>query len=184
MTPAETVALLLDLVRLPPEQRLAALRGLPAPAARAIAQLWRWQAHGGQVEPPGDWRIWPIVAGRGFGKTRAGAEWVWAQARETADARIALVGPTLDEVVRVMVEGESGLIACARADDSIEERPIPSEVSSYVFELGTPFTFVVAAAGGGVKTAALIAGIPAGLFLFAMIDFALAGQRTRSGTRA
>ncbi|MFN9498137.1 MAG: hypothetical protein ACK554_09965 [Erythrobacteraceae bacterium] len=26
--------------------------------------------------PEGDWRIWMIMVGRGFGKTRAGAEWV------------------------------------------------------------------------------------------------------------
>jgi phage terminase large subunit-like protein len=110
-------AVLLDLVRLPPVQRRAVLLRLPAPARRSILEEWWWQAHGAQAEPEGDWRAWAIVAGRGFGKTRAGAEWVWARARENRDARIALVAATMDEVERVMVEGESGLLSVARCDE-------------------------------------------------------------------
>jgi phage terminase large subunit-like protein len=101
---------------LAPEVRRAALVGLPPAATVAIEQSW-W-AHGGQKEPKGDWRIWSIVAGRGFGKTRAGAEWVWARARQHSNARIALVAASLDEVARVMVEGESGLLACARVGEA------------------------------------------------------------------
>jgi phage terminase large subunit-like protein len=95
------------------------LKGLPTPVQRAIFHLWRWQAHGGQQEPDGDWLVWLIRAGRGFGKTRAGAEWVSARARQNPGARIALVGGNLDDVVKVMVEGESGLKAVARADEEV-----------------------------------------------------------------
>jgi phage terminase large subunit-like protein len=112
------------LAGLTPELRRHALRALPPPALRAIYQEWWWQVHDGQAEPEGEWRIWAIVAGRGFGKTRAGAEWVWARARENGNARIALVGATVDEVVRVMVRGESGLLAVAR--DHERPRWIPS----------------------------------------------------------
>jgi len=118
MTRAETLAVLEDLLRLRPAQRRAVLAGLPAPAVRAIVEEWWWQAHGGQIEPDSDWRIWAIVAARGFGKTRVGAEWVWARARENAQARIALVAATLDEVARVMVEGESGILSLARCDET------------------------------------------------------------------
>jgi phage terminase large subunit-like protein len=119
---AEALAILLDLLHLPPEQRRFVFKSLPVPAQRAILDEWFWQAHGGQEEPacaPNGlpWRVWAIVAGRGFGKTRAGAEWVWARAREDKEARIALVAATLDEVARVMVEGESGLLAVARCDE-------------------------------------------------------------------
>ena len=72
---------------------------------------WRTWAHGGQREPAGEWRTWTIRAGRTFGKTRAGAEWVLARARETPEARIALVAATMDEAVKVMIHGDSGLIA-------------------------------------------------------------------------
>lgn len=63
-----------------------------------------------QLPPDGDWSIWVILAGRGFGKTRAGAEWLHAMALERP-RRFALVGTSLDNARAVMVEGESGLLA-------------------------------------------------------------------------
>jgi phage terminase large subunit-like protein len=69
-------------------------------------------AHPGQLPPEGNWRTWLIMAGRGFGKTRAGAEWVRLVADNDPEARIALVAATLGEARSVMVEGESGLLAC------------------------------------------------------------------------
>lgn len=71
---------------------------------------WPFWARTEQLPPPGDWRTWLIMAGRGFGKTRAGAEWVRMIAEADPAARIALVGATLAEVRAVMVEGESGLL--------------------------------------------------------------------------
>ncbi|WP_310476899.1 terminase large subunit domain-containing protein [Sandarakinorhabdus sp.] len=64
-----------------------------------------------QRAPAGDWGMWVILAGRGFGKTHAGAEWVHAHAAGIRPRRIALVAPTLDAARAVMVEGESGLLA-------------------------------------------------------------------------
>jgi phage terminase large subunit-like protein len=96
------------------------LKGLPPRVLRGLVELWQWQAHGGQKEPKRDWTVWLLMAGRGFGKTRAGAEWVSARARELPDARIALIGGSRDEVAKVMVEGPSGLIRVARAG----ERPV------------------------------------------------------------
>src|SRR6478736_2031358 len=57
-----------------------------------------------------DWTTWLILGGRGAGKTRAGAEWVRAQAQNPA-ARIALIGETARDVREVMIEGVSGLLA-------------------------------------------------------------------------
>jgi len=76
--------------------------------------LWEYQARDEQLPPPGDWRIWMIMAGRGFGKTRAGAEWVRMIADSNPDARIALISSSLAEARAVMVEGESGLLAICR----------------------------------------------------------------------
>ncbi|MCW1383205.1 terminase family protein [Novosphingobium sp. KCTC 2891] len=77
---------------------------------------WYWglQARGSQVPPPGDWRVWLLMAGRGFGKTRTGAQWVSAVAEADPDARIALVAANLGEARSIMIEGESGLL-CATA---------------------------------------------------------------------
>ncbi|MEW6627987.1 MAG: ATP-binding protein, partial [Pseudomonadota bacterium] len=81
------------------------LRWLNADAAERIAQDWTFLARPGQRAPAGDWRIWLMMAGRGFGKTRAGAEWVRGIAEADPAARIALVGATLGEARAVMVEG-------------------------------------------------------------------------------
>lgn len=70
---------------------------------------WEFWARLNQLEPEGDWRYWLILAGRGFGKTRSGAEWVRSQIAAGKE-RIALVGPTAADVRDVMVEGESGLM--------------------------------------------------------------------------
>lgn len=77
---------------------------------RALLHDWRFWADPRQLPPPGAWRTWLMMAGRGFGKTRAGAEWVRMVAEADGSARIALVGATLGEVRRVMVEGESGIL--------------------------------------------------------------------------
>lgn len=50
------------------------------------------------------------MAGRGFGKTRTGAEWVRHQV-DTGKRRIALVAPIASDARDVMVEGESGLLS-------------------------------------------------------------------------
>lgn len=78
--------------------------------------MWEYAARPEQLPPPGDWRIWMIMAGRGFGKTRTGAEWVRMIADANPDARIALVSASLAEARAVMVEGESGLMAICRPD--------------------------------------------------------------------
>ena len=99
------------LLRLEPEERLAAIATLSEEEQKELEHHWRLFARPEQLPPRGDWRIWLIMAGRGFGKTRAGAEWVRTLAKRHPDARIALVGGSLGEARAVMVEGESGLLA-------------------------------------------------------------------------
>jgi phage terminase large subunit-like protein len=95
-------------------------KALPEPVKRRMLdEFFAWQTHDGQGEPEGEWRVWLMMAGRGFGKTLAGAHWVSARARETPGARIALVGGSADEVAKVMIEGPSGLLAVAQADEEM-----------------------------------------------------------------
>ncbi|MBO9518040.1 MAG: DNA-packaging protein [Porphyrobacter sp.] len=91
----------LELKRMTPRQR------------RSLGTHWRLWAHASQLPPASGWHTWLIMAGRGFGKTRAGAEWVREIAEVDRTARIALVGSNLGEARRVMVEGPSGLLAIA-----------------------------------------------------------------------
>ena len=116
----ETIAQLADLDE--PDQRrlLAKLEPLER---RALIRAWYAWAHGGQIEPPGAWAVWMMVAGRGFGKTRAGAEWISARARENGQLRIALVGGSIGEVRRVMIEGDSGLMNVQACDEPARWAP-------------------------------------------------------------
>ncbi len=113
-------ALLPHLRALKPEHRRMALLAAPDRDIRALDTEWPEWAHAGQTPGHDDWRIWVMLAGRGFGKTRAGAEWISAKAREAPAAKIALVAATPAEARRVMIEGRAGLLAVAR--DGVERR--------------------------------------------------------------
>ena len=72
-------------------------------------------AHKNQLPPGGEgWRIWLMLAGRGFGKTRAGAEWIFRLANGKPGVRVALVGATIGDARSIMVEGVSGLLSVAK----------------------------------------------------------------------
>jgi phage terminase large subunit-like protein len=110
------------LIEAKPEDAEKMVRAMSAQRLHRLASDWPTWVHEGQEAPDGeDWRVWVMLAGRGFGKTRAGAEWVSEIARRPASAygaggtvRIALVAANIDEARRVMVEGRSGLLAVAR----------------------------------------------------------------------
>ena len=116
-------SLLAILARADEQVRGRVLDSLSATDGRALLEDWGSQALERQRVPAGDWRTWLLMAGRGFGKTRTGAEWVLEKARANPEARIALIGASLDDVAKVMVEGESGLLACARAHERLRWRP-------------------------------------------------------------
>ena len=78
-------------------------------APQAAREAWLRTARPNQITPPGDWQVWLILAGRGWGKTRTGAEDAAWFGLQHPGARIALVGPTYADARDVMVEGDSGL---------------------------------------------------------------------------
>lgn len=108
-----------SLARLPVSKREQILKAIKPKQAEELLYDWRFWARPAQL-PPGsddaadarkDWRIWVVLAGRGFGKTRCGGETV-RQWVEQGAKRIHLVGPTAADVRNVMVLGESGLLNC------------------------------------------------------------------------
>lgn len=123
----DDAAVLARLVRtlagMPEEYQLKEIVALPAAARRQLLVSWTGWAQRGQWPPAEDWRVWLVRAGRGFGKTRSGAEWVAAQARAgDATMRIALVGANREEARQVMVEGAGGLLAVARLAEPVTWR--------------------------------------------------------------
>lgn len=95
------------------------LSGLTDEEADDLLHTWELWARPNQLEPKREldngelWTIWLILAGRGFGKTRTGAETVIKWVREGDCKRIALVAEDSADARDVMVEGESGIIACS-----------------------------------------------------------------------
>lgn len=85
----------------------------------AFQHHWPAWARPQQLPPAGLWSIWLVMAGRGFGKTRAGAEWVRQIVHEDERARFALIAANFAEARSVMVEGESGILSISPA----AERP-------------------------------------------------------------
>ncbi len=107
----DQVALFRSLPAAKQSQLIAAMSPAELLASDAAFEIY---AHDAQWPPEKDgWRLWLMMAGRGFGKTRAGAEWVHRLAGMRGQ-RIALVAASIDEARSVMVEGASGLLAVAR----------------------------------------------------------------------
>lgn len=105
-----------SLASLEPVRRAAILNNLSDDDCESLLHDWRFFARDSQVAPPDLkpdgtlWQIWLILAGRGFGKTRTGAEWIREQVKAGAD-RVHLIAPTASDARDVMVEGESGLLS-------------------------------------------------------------------------
>jgi len=103
-------------------ERLKHLRDLRAERHRiesgdALKRDWRDIARPDQLPPDGNWFVWLILAGRGWGKSRTAAEFVAARARKYPGSRQALIGKTIGDTRDVMVEGESGLLSCIKASE-------------------------------------------------------------------
>jgi phage terminase large subunit-like protein len=111
-------------------------------AEELLYQWAGWLARPSQELPEGIWSYWLILAGRGFGKTRTGAETVreWVKTNQYVN----LIGATSDDARDIMVEGESGLLAICPKD----ERPYykkhesklewPNGASSLIFTADKP----------------------------------------------
>lgn len=85
------------------------LSSLPKARQRSLLYEWDFWARPEQLAPEGDWRVWLILAGRGFGKSRTGAEWLIDQARK-GYRRLGMIGQTAADVRDTMLQGESGIM--------------------------------------------------------------------------
>jgi phage terminase large subunit-like protein len=93
----------------PESIRRKILKDLTEDQLRELDYDWKFWARPNQLPPATDWSFWLLLAGRGFGKSRSGAEWIRSQKNHVD--RMALVAPTAADARDVMVEGESGILA-------------------------------------------------------------------------
>ena len=127
-----------------PETRDRIARALDQNERNEFDFHWRMMARPAQLAPESGWRIWMIMAGRGFGKTRAGSEWVRQIAETEPEARIALVSSSLTEARSVMVEGESGILACSPPErrpvfePSLRRLRFPNGAQAHIFSAAEP----------------------------------------------
>lgn len=118
----EMLSLAQILAALSEAEREEYLRSLSPEVLAALKYNWRFWARPNQLEPEGDWTTWLILAGRGFGKTRTGAEtirdWVCGDTPLSPGRcrHIALVAETAPDARDVMVLGPAGLLACHPKD--------------------------------------------------------------------
>nr|DAL44516.1 MAG TPA_asm: Large terminase [Caudoviricetes sp.] len=127
-----------------PERIAAFVNGLDEKEITEWPFDWQSWARGNQLAPASDWRVWLVMAGRGFGKTRLGAEWVRSVAEADPEARIALVGSSSHEARSVMVEGESGLLSIGAPwrrptyESSVRRLTWPNGAQAFLYSAGEP----------------------------------------------
>lgn len=129
--------------RLSREEQQTWLASLSAQQKADLAYEWdRWQARPQQLPPPEPWRFWLIMAGRGYGKTRVGAEETRKAARRIRFPNI--IGATADDARDIMIEGESGILAVCppheRPTYKASKRQLewPSGAKSLIFTADEP----------------------------------------------
>lgn len=105
-------------LNLPQVIREARLNAQTPEELAALNYSWKFWGRPSQFAPEGNWTYWLILAGRGFGKTRTGAEWVREQIKTSP--MVNLIGATSDDARDIMIEGESGILAICPRD----ERPL------------------------------------------------------------
>jgi phage terminase large subunit-like protein len=86
-------------------------RSLSPAALASLKYDWDFWSRPNQLPPEGDWNTWLVMAGRGFGKTRMGSEWIRKLAHDFPGCRIALVAETAADARDVMIKGDSGLLS-------------------------------------------------------------------------
>lgn len=102
---------------LPPSRRAEELEKLTPETKARLLWLWRgWWARPSQLAPDGDWSTWLVLAGRGFGKTRSGTEWV-RECWQAGAGRMAIVAETASDARDVLVEGPSGILSISPPDE-------------------------------------------------------------------
>lgn len=94
-------------------ERANRLQRLTTDERKLLAWSWPIHARPDQLAPAGDWWCWMIMSGRGWGKTRTGAQWIIERA-EQGLGPIALIGQTAGDVRDTMIElGDSCIMRCS-----------------------------------------------------------------------
>ena len=100
------------------EERLAQLSDEECADLLRLEMALKTQPTTPDVFQRGEKSTWLVMAGRGFGKTRVGAEWVREQVKTSE--YVNLIGATASDARDIMVEGESGVLKVCRKEEKPE----------------------------------------------------------------
>lgn len=145
-SPAEFLASLSE------AERTELLSSLSEAELAELRWQWRFWARPNQIAPDGNWNTWLVLAGRGFGKTRMGSEWIRENVCGSSPlssgpsgwGRIALVAETAADARDVMVLGDSGILAAHPKDHRPEWSPTnrcltwPNGAKAWVYNATEP----------------------------------------------
>ena len=119
------------IAKLPPNEREGFIATLSDEAATGLLYEWRdFHARPEQIAPDGkDWDIWLVMSGRGWGKTRAGAEWIREEVINNGARRVAIVAETAADARDVIVEGDSGILRISPKHERPDYSPTKRRLS-------------------------------------------------------
>lgn len=131
------------LASLPESERAEILSKLSDEQAYALLHDWYFWARPEQL-PPKQWGkdgcfVWSLRMGRGAGKTRTGSELFIRAVRFGGYKYPNLAGATAEDVREIMIEGESGILACAPEDympefiPSLKKLIWPNKVETHIY---------------------------------------------------
>jgi phage terminase large subunit-like protein len=130
--------------QLAPELRQRFLAELNESDLEILAHSWGFWQRPTQKEPELPWRTWLVMSGRGYGKTRMGAEWVRRMALANPTACLGLVGATRDQARAWMVENDNGILGVCAPDERPDWEPSlgrlkwPNGATAYVYSAAEP----------------------------------------------
>ena len=128
------------LTEMPYEEREKVIAQFTDGDAQSFLHSWSVYRRPSQSTPEDGWRVWLILAGRGWGKTRTGAEFIREQVDQGLARHVALVGPTAADVRDTMIEGESGLLSIYPAHQRPRYEPSKRRITFHNGSVATAFT--------------------------------------------
>jgi phage terminase large subunit-like protein len=144
MTDSENLSVAERIGLLAPELRERLLAGTTDREREALLYHWPAFERPKQSEPDLPWRTWLVMSGRGYGKTRMGAEWVRRMAMADPTACIALVGATREQARSWMIENDNGILGICPPDERPQWEPSlwrlkwPNGAKAFVYSAAEP----------------------------------------------
>jgi len=129
-----------QLARLSLDDRKAVINSLSATQKQALLYHWATWARPSQIAPKWLWRVWLLLAGRGFGKTRCGAEFIRQEVDGNRAGHIALIAPTAADARDTMIEGESGLLGVFPPNQRPTYEPSKRRITFHTGAIATTYS--------------------------------------------